>query len=185
MGQYLTIGLVTKFIIDKERAKQQASASTEDVKEALQKHHNQSGIYSLKENENYVYLALRPEVAEAEMTDFLRDFYALRYPDEEERRHMVKMEAIESKQTFAEWFELAREKPCQAFQLDDFVFYYTPYPGGWTQSLDTKVEQIILSLDGKIIMECYNGVFEFFGSIIKERLSKYRLADSLLVYISG
>jgi hypothetical protein len=56
-----------------------------------------------------------------------------------------------------------------------------------TIGLVTKlnVEQIILSLDGKIIMECYDEIFHFFARLIKERLSKYRLANALLVYISG
>ena len=185
MGQYLTIGIVTKFMIGKARAKQQASATTEEVREALQMHHNQSGIYNLEEDEGGVWLSLKPEIAEAELIEFLKDFYALRYPDEKLRNTMVRMSEIESRRTLDEWMELASNKRCQAFQLDDFVFYYTPFPRGWTDSLDTRVEQIILSLDGKIIMECYGDLFEFFTNLIKERLSKYRLANSLLVNISG
>lgn len=123
MGQYLTIGLVTKFSIIKQRAKQQASATP--------------------------------------------------------------LEDIKSRKTLDEWMKLAEEKPYQAFQLDDYMIYYTDFPRGWTNSLDTNVEQIILSLDGKIIMECYDEIFHFFARLIKERLSKYRLANALLVYISG
>ena len=34
-------------------------------------------------------------------------------------------------------------------------------------------------------MECWGNLFRFFTRLIKERLSKYKLADSLLVAISG
>lgn len=51
--------------------------------------------------------------------------------------------------------------------------------------VDTGATQIILSIDGKILMECYEGLFDFFTRMIRERLSKYKLADALLVSISG
>ena len=71
------------------------------------------------------------------------------------------------------------------FQQDPYVIISTPCPGGWTDSLTTYVEQFLLSADGKIIMECWGNLFCFFTHLIKERLSKYQLADSLLVAISG
>ena len=40
MGQYLTIGLVTRVSINKERARRKASATPEEVKDALQKAYN-------------------------------------------------------------------------------------------------------------------------------------------------
>jgi len=51
--------------------------------------------------------------------------------------------------------------------------------------LTVDIEQIILSLDGNIVMECYNSIFAFFTRVVKEKMSKYKLAESLLVYISG
>ena len=51
--------------------------------------------------------------------------------------------------------------------------------------MDTSAEQVILSLDGKIIMECYGELFEFFTTLIKDKLAKYKLADSIVVAISG
>lgn len=185
MGQYLTIGLVTEFAISKQRAKQQASATPEEVKVALQNYRNQSGIYNLEEDDNYVFLSLKPEIAEEEMVDFLNDFYALRYPDERQRNRMADMKTIGSLKTYNEWLELAEKKQYQAFQLDGYVFDHTPFPRGWTNSLETSVNQIILSLDGKIIMECYDDLFVFFTNLIKEKLSKYRLSESLMVNISG
>ena len=67
MGQYLTIGVATKISVNKERAKRQASASPEKIKEALELNYNKSGIYTVEETEDNVLLTLRPEIAEAEL----------------------------------------------------------------------------------------------------------------------
>jgi len=184
MGMYLTIGIVTQIRIDKERARVQASASPEDVRNALQKHHNQSGIYNLEENDDYVWLALKPDIAEPEMIEFLQAFYKIRYT-EDCRNMYTNIDELKAMTTMDEWLHHASKRPCQAFRFDEFVHIHTPYPGGWTRSLETSAKQIILSLDGKIIMECYNELFSFFTKLIRERLSRFKLADSLLVTITG
>jgi hypothetical protein len=43
----------------------------------------------------------------------------------------------------------------------------------------------MLSMDGKIIMEEYYGLFGFFTRLIRERLSNYKLSNGLLVAITG
>lgn len=182
---YLTIGILTKIAINKERARRQASAEPEGVKNALMEHYNQSGIYDMEEDDDYVTLVLKPEIAEPELVDFLQDFYEMRYPEESVRNIYTKMEELKALNTWDEWMEYAREKQCQAFQMDEYIHLSTPYPGGWTRSLDTSAEQVILSLDGKIIMECYGELFEFFTTLIKDKLAKYKLADSIVVAISG
>lgn len=184
MGQYLTIGIATKISISKDRAMRQASATPESIKEALELNYNKSGIYTLEETERSVFLALRPEVAEAELVDMLQDFYALRYSDKDEYIKEM-MDTLKKHTKWEELKEIANEKRFYYFQRDEYVIASTPYPGGWTNSLDTDLEQILLSADGKIIMECWGNLFRFFTRLIKERLSKYKLADGLLVAISG
>lgn len=185
MGQYLTIGLVTKVSIDKERAMRMASATPEEVKDALQKSYNGSGIYELFEDEHAVCLKLKPEVANPEMAAFVEDFYQLRYGAETDRWKEA-MEEIRLRQTLPEWLELAEDKHLDMFQLDGFVWVATPYCREvWRHMLETSATQIILSLDGKILMECFGSMCGFFTRIIRERLSKYQLANGLLVSISG
>ena len=184
MGLYLTIGILTRIKISKDWARKQASATPEDVKKTLLEHYNQKGIYNLVEDDYYVSLKLKPEIAEPEMIDFLHDFYEMRY-SKEKMRVYTNMEDIKQRKTLDEWLEYAKAKKNFAFQFDEFIHLYTPYPRGWSQSLDTSGEQIILSLDGKIIMECYGELFSFFTKLIKDKLSKYKLAESLKVAISG
>ena len=185
MGQYLTIGLLTSIAIDKERARKESSATPEEVRDVVQKVYNQSGIYDLVEDDDAVYLKLKPEVANAEMVDFLEDFYRLRY-GEKDWSGKADMGKIKSRKTLEEWLELADGSCMEAFQLDRYVWVSTPFRREvWRYQLDTGATQIILSIDGKILMECYKDLFDFLTRMIRERLSKYRLADALLVSISG
>ena len=184
MGQYLTIGIATKISVSKDEARREASATPEKIKEALELNYNKSGIYTVEETEGSVFLALRPEVAEAELVDLLQDFYALRYSGKDEYIKEM-MDTLKNHTKWEEWKEIADEKRFCYFQQDPYVITSTPCPGGWTNSLTTYVEQFLLSADGKIIMECWGNLFRFFTRLIKERLSKYELADSLLVAISG
>lgn len=185
MGRYLSIGIVTRISIDKELARKKADATTEEIRETLQKHYNKCDIYHLGENEQCVFLSLKPEIVEEDLAGLLQDFYEMRYPDEKTRVHYVDMDIVKESKTYDEWMELAADKQFQAFQFDEILYSSTPFPGGWTESLNTDIQQIILSLDGKIIMECYGEIFTFFTQLLKEKLSKYRLSDSLLVDITS
>ena len=185
MGQYLTIGLLTSIAIDKERARKNASATPEEVKDALQKAYNQSGIYELGEDENAVYLRLKPEVANPEMAAFIEDFYRLRY-GEAENEWKKAMDEIKNCRSLSEWLKLADERSVYLFQSDDFVWVATPFRREvWRHMLETRATQIMLSMDGKILMECFGSICGFFTRMIRERLSKYQLANGLLVSISG
>ena len=179
----MTIGLVTKITVDKERAKVTDSATPEEVRAAMQEAYNQSGIYTMEETEGEVSLMLNPEVAEAEMTCLLEDFYKLRYG--EDRKWQEELEEIKKRHSLDEWLELADVSSSTMFQLDHYVWLSTPFYRGWSYSLPTEATQIVLSSDGKILMECYGRLFKFFTRLIRERLSKYRLANALFVSISG
>ena len=184
MVQYLTIGIATMISVEKDRARRQASATPERIKEALEEHYNSRGIYTVEENEYSVYLSLRPEVAEAELVAMLEDFYKMRYPGKNAYVEKV-MQAIRSATKWDEWLTIAEEKRYEYFQYDEYVVRSTPCEGGWMDSVSTNIKQIILSIDGKILMECYGSLFNFFTSLIRGKLSKYALAESLQVNISG
>ena len=184
MGQYLMIGIATRILISKERAKRQTSATPEEIEKALQEQYNQSGIYVVEHYKDAVCLELDPAIAEQEWTDFLEDFYKLRY-SKDRLAQLVDMEDIRERKTLKEWIDFAEEKPYQAYQMDRYGWFTTRFPRGWTNSLETRMDMITLSMDGKILMECYSELFDFFNLLIREKLSKYRLSNSIMVYISG
>ncbi len=50
--------------------------------------------------------------------------------------------------------------------------------------LTVYMDFVTLSMDGKVWMECYNELFDFFTHLIREKLSKYQLSESLFVEIT-
>jgi hypothetical protein len=47
-----------------------------------------------------------------------------------------------------------------------------------------RVDTISLSIDGKIIMECYDNVMDFFTRLVREKLSAFQLRDAFKVYLT-
>lgn len=180
MGCFLAIGIATRMVADKERYAR-AFKGVEGLKAAMEQQFNSSGIYQMIETESKVVLELKPEVAEKEWIDFIRAFYDIRYTDYEERDMIL--EELSQKDNLRDWYEIAACKKYEGYQAIDFYFYplegsssfYHPY---------VFMDMVILSLDGKIMMECYWSLFEFFTRIIREKLSNYRLADSLFMDIT-
>ena len=159
--------------------------TTEDLRKSLEKKYNQSGIYDAKETDNgYVILNLKPEVAEPEWEAMIGDFYKLRFPDES--RELVDFEELRSRHSLEEWIELANQKKFECYQTADFCYSgYEDEINDWPLYVRASQDMIALSLDGKIIMECYGSVLDFFTRLIREKLSKYRLSESLFVDICG
>ena len=181
MGQYLTIGIATHIVADKERA-ERLFGNVEDFKSAFEKEFNESDIYQIRESQTAIVLELKPEVAEPELIDFVRAFYELRYA--RKRNCEGVLEALSKENTLQGWLNIADEKRFECFQTDEYVRYPIESPSPFS-NLYVSVKQIILSIDGKIIMELYNDLFAFFTRLLRTQLASYRLANSLLVYISG
>lgn len=180
MGQYLTIGIATDLTVNKGKA-ERSFGSVENFKVEFEKQFNLNSIYKWVEDEDYAAFELRPEVAEKEWIDFLSDFYRMRY-DNSEKEGII--EALKKENNYQEWIKLAKTKSFESYQFDEYLCY--PIKGGDRyQLVYASVNQIILSLDGKIMMECYNNLFSFFTKLVKERMQQYKLSDSLVVYITG
>lgn len=79
--------------------------------------------------------------------------------------------------------ELADEKEFENFQKD--VYWGNIYCGERWNRLRIEREGIDLSLDGKIILECEDGLFDFFAKLICEKLQKYKLSKAICVTIAA
>lgn len=183
MGQYLSIGIATSISVNKEDAMQEGLVSITEVKNVLSEQYNNRNIYDWEEDEKYVRLKLRPDVAEQEWIDFLSDFYQERYRNG--RVAHVNMEELKKLNTLDGWLKLANENKYPHYQSDSPFYYYTELPGRYGRGIRTNVSMIDLSLDGKILIECYEGLFHFIERLLRKRFSKYRLSDSLIVALGG
>lgn len=179
MGQYLVIGIATRIAADKKEAAWKFK-SIEEFKTLFEKQFNKNGIFQMKEDESDIWFELRPEIAEREWVEFIRDFYRLRYPRPGEKDEAC--EVLSQENSLEKWISLAEEKPFECYQLTRFHHYLVDRERHCY--LPLLMDMIILSLDGKIVMECFNELFEFFNSLIREKLEKYQLNDSLFVYLT-
>ena len=85
---------------------------------------------------------------------------------------------------FKEIISLAERKSWEHFQFDT---YWDPIciKGRWSHYLYLNMEGIDLSLDGKIMMECYGSLFRYLTFVLRERYKDFLLAKSLRVTIFG
>ena len=139
----------------------------------------------MEEDDDYIVMDLKPEIAEPDWEAMIREFYNLFYQGHKE--YCLDFDRLDEKPTtLEEWIDLADTKSHQGYQkIDQYYYFYGDEIEGWSRYIDTRQYLIGLSLDGKIIMECYDHVLDFFTRLIKEKLGKYRLADSLSVQICG
>ena len=181
MGCYLVIGIATEIVADKVEAERQFKG-IENFKAAFEKKFNPNGIYQMKETESRIVLELKPEIIEKEWVEFIQAFYDIRYAADKSN-HQCAMEAISKENSVEAWYKLAEKKCFESYQELPLYYYPMESPSFWGH-FHVGMDFIILSLDGKIIMECYDSLFEFFTRIIREKLANYLLSDSLFVYIS-
>lgn len=175
MGQYLVIGIATQITADKRECN-----DIENFKTLFEKKLNSAGIYQLSETETTIELRLKPEIAEPEWTDFIQAFYGLRYQPHE---YDEIIKDLNQRKTLEEYIVYAEEKLNQKYHLTHLHYYLQD--GHFNRHIPIVMKMMILSLDGKIIMECYDELFTFINRLIRERLSNYRLANSLYVDITN
>lgn len=174
------MGIASRIVANVNR--QRMKLTIEDLRKSLEKKFNQSGIYDVGETEDgYVILNLKPEVAEPEWEPLIRDFYKLRFPNE--LQEYVDFKELRSGKGLQEWLELADERKYECYQSAGIYYGYEDKIDGRPQDISASMKIITLSLDGKIFMECYRSVMAFFCRLIREKLSNYRLAESLFVGI--
>ena len=106
----------------------------------------------------------------------------MRYVDGWEKDYATEiLKILGESNGFDEWIDIANQRQHQIYQSDRRNEYLWL---GKKESLYAPVfESVLLSMDGKIVMECYNSILRFFTECVRERLKQYKLAKALSVYI--
>ena len=181
MGQYLVIGIATRISANKERVMNEFQ-NVDKFKTQFEKTFNESGNYQLEETDNYYYLNLKSEVADKEWVDFLRSFYKLRYTRDCGQDDVI--EALSQSNDLKSKLDIAKAGGHFCYRADYYPYYLMENPYSYRDML-VGVDMVILSTDGKIVMECYHDLFDFFARLIRQELKDFRLAGSLMVEIWG
>lgn len=182
MGQYLCIGLKTRLKANKEEMGKTAEKIAE-AKSFLENNYIYTGLYDLEETDKEYIYTLKEEIMKWEFIPFLKAFYRIRYDETGSscNNDYVIKELLQHS-TVEEWMRIAQEKRYESYQIDSHIGVVRME--SFNNRFYVTVENLILSIDGKILMECYDDLFRFFTCCVKKRLEAFKLSDAILVYIS-
>lgn len=184
MGQFLAIGIDHKYVVSQDSA-EKVGKTLDEVMDILQKHYAPTDVYDLHFEDNkygkYAILTLKSEVIEKELLPFTTDFYDLYYGGTSETLY----ERLKKVRTYEDLMEFAGDKMYERFQNDEYGEPDWIGFEGTRNRLRINHESVILCLEGKIIMEEYGRIFGLMSDLLTEKFSKYKLAKTFNVYITG
>ena len=185
MSQYLAIGLNISMRISKAKMEKAQLDADGLCRELTNQRHLASDIYVRRETEGEFILELEEEILQRELVPFLEAFYPQVYPRMENYGYDRVLEKLKSTPP-ADWLRLGEDKEFYAFQADDCgrrIRFELDKP--FRPSIEVVCDTILLSLEGKIMMEEFGRQFSFFQYCIRRAFSQFALAGAVCVYITG
>lgn len=186
MGQYLAIGIVDLITVSKNEMHECKTEQAEILEQIESTLYFPSDLYDVIGNQNALLLKLKNEIFESELIPFLVKFYNLMYLGEKTAEDASRV--IETLRTTlpSDWAALAESKSFCCFQEDKFgekdtLFFKKPF----NPRINLNYNSILLSAEGKILMEVYGRQFNFMKYCMKETFKEFALAGALRIYITG
>ena len=180
MGQYLAIGIVTEIGVKKKEV-DHAKLNVEQLQEKMkQQLHYVPEIYVVSERDDYHYFKLKDEILHTQLIPLLKRIYPVLYDTE-----AYYEDVIQKLQTLppSEWLQWANKKPEEAFQFDEYGMW--DYLHNNHSEICVYYDSLLLSMEGKIVMEVFGRQFNFFKYAMRQTFSQFSLAGALRVYITG
>lgn len=132
----------------------------------------------------YVY-QLKDELLETELIPFLRDFYPLRY--QEKKYYEGALESVEACKNLSELkerMETTYDDFDDAFQIiEDSSLSFLSSDSFDRRCFSYSFQNVSLSSNGKILMECYGSFLGFVRRSLCEVFKKYKLIGAIRVWI--
>ncbi|MCL4555827.1 MAG: hypothetical protein M1572_02925 [Gammaproteobacteria bacterium] len=185
MGNYLATGIVFEMTVSK-KSKNGIAVALEDVFEKLARDRGfNPALYDVIDDETETVFRLKSDLLEQQLPSFLQDYYALMYASkvESDENGSDVIAALEGKVT-DEMLALAKSKSHTMFQLDthhDMLYFRDK---DFRPSLTVRYTIIILSIEGKAIMECYGTHFRFFKKCMLVAFSQHPIISTVQVFLT-
>lgn len=183
MGQFLCIGIYTQIGASRKAVSSQYHNIDECRENIVKVEGLDEKLYDFHEDEEGISYTLKSNVLERDIVALTKRFYEMRYDFADKCDSDAALAALEQCHNSQVVMELAQRKSFQCFQAGfTYDYVYAPRSIG---GMLVNIQSIVLSLDGKIIMECYGQLFRFFTRLIQEKLADIPLSKALHVYIDG
>ena len=180
MGQFLAIGLVTQ--IGVKRKEINATHLTLEHLQERMKHefYYAPEIYVVSEHDDVYYFKLNDDIFYTQLLPLLETLYPLLYKNTAYDDHILqKLHTLPP----SEWIPWAKGKSEEAFQFDQYGM------GDSIQEKHTNIhiyyESLLLSMEGKIVMEEYGRQFNFVKYTRMHTFRQFCLSGALRIYITG
>ncbi len=184
MGQFLAIGIITKRVVHKEVLLKYKISKEQLIDEMISQNNFEPSIYNISEDQECYFFNLKESVLHNELISFLEKMYPLVYPSDRElyEDFLEKLNNAEP----TNWTALADERRYEVFQTDkygmpDYVDFKMPF----NPHVAVICNSILLSMEGKIVMEEYGRQFNFFKFCMQQTFPEFSIAKALRVYITG
>lgn len=183
MGQFLMIALKLELGVKKDyiRKHVKEDRSEEYILNQMEKKLNLEN-YNRKEYDEYYGYELSKEILDSELMTFLKRFYDFRYAGGYNYKSDVVISKLEPLST-DERLELLEERSYQCYQEDRKYDVFYLDNDSWSE-IPYISKEMILSMDGKIIMECYGEILDFFKRCIISNFKDLKISSAIDVYIS-
>jgi hypothetical protein len=145
-----------------------------------QKLHYVPAIYTATEKDGYYHFQLNEDIFHAELLPFLNAFYPLLYSKPAYYEGVLEKLANTPS---SEWLKWAESKPEEAFQFDEYGTQ--DYLSVNHTDIPVSYDAVILSMEGKIVMETFGRQFTFVKYAMMQTFQQFRLAGALRMYITG
>ena len=186
MGQFLAMGIATQLAVSKEKAEKEKITLEEVLQKMQQTLHFTADIYDFSEEKGYWTWTLKKKIWEGELFNFLKAIYPLLYVDKQHTDYEEVLGKL-SETPASSWLELAEGKSFTSFQLDEYGenerLYFNEKP--FRPKITVNFDSVALAMEGKIVMEQYGGLFNFFRLCFQKAFPEFQMSKALRVYITG
>lgn len=186
MGQFLALGIATRFSVSKEEAEKGKLALTDVLPKMQQTIHFAPDIYDFSEEKGYWTWTLKKTVWEGELLIFLKEIYPLLYVNKSYADFDDVLQKL-AETPASSWRELAAGRSFESFQLDEYGestrLYFEEKP--FRPTLSVGFDGVILAIEGKIAMETWGKLFNFFALSFQKAFPAFQLSKAVRVYITG
>ena len=162
MGQYLACGIATEIRVEKNWK----SATNEKILEEMGKKINLE-IYDIYTDDKIICLNIKEDLFEKYAVSFIEEQLEI---IKETLTHDFEIEGLQDLKklkgkTYNELIEVSNEKSCFFFQMLEGNRYCNPV--GYLAEGETVYADVITYIsEGKIYMECFNGMFDYIRRLI-------------------
>lgn len=189
MGQYVCVGIQNKVRVPKSGLdKFKDEYSHEELLGYFEMTHLlMDDVFERRETEDAYVYQLKDELVETELIPFLRDFYPLRYQDKEDYEEALEaVEACKNLGELKDMMESSYDDFDNAFQIiEDSRLSFLTSDSFDNRCFSYSFQNVSLSMDGKILMECYGSFMGFVRRSLCEIFKKYKLIGAIRVWIDG